>query len=88
MEVQFEVGIDIKNGEVGITDSHGTVATIDRDLFAESPRKAIAMADLMAAAPKMLEFIKERRWMGPSFDGADHFVDSLGINLKDLFCDE
>lgn len=53
----MSVDINIQNKVLLLTSDEGDVARIDPGYFADCPRKAIRLADVMAKAPEMHRFV-------------------------------
>lgn len=58
------VDIQVSERAIVVASSVGDIIEIDSDYFTEEPREAIALADLIAVAPKLLAFVRGRARSG------------------------
>jgi hypothetical protein len=60
----MDVEIEVSKKRIAVSSSYGEVAIVDPDYFEDEPREAIAMASLIAAAPALMKYVRNKAATG------------------------
>lgn len=58
LPLEIKVEIEVGKSKITLTSDEGDLATIEKEFFEESPRRAIQLADAMAMAPEMIGLVE------------------------------